>query len=121
MFFNPDIVKLAKENTYFRKVLFTTERSQVVIMSIPPKGEIGEEIHKVDQVLIFVEGEGKAVLNDEPAAVSANHLVVVPAGTKHNFINTGTTDLKLYTIYAPAQHKAGVVDKTKAEADIKND
>ena len=121
MFFNEDIIKLAKQNTYFRQVLFTTKNSQVVVMSIPPKGEIGEEIHKVDQLLVFVEGEGKAILNDQPSPVSANHLVVVAAGTKHNFVNTGSTDLKLYTIYAPPQHKQGVVDKTKYEADIKND
>lgn len=121
MFFNKNIIELAKSNTYFRQVLYTTERSQVVVMSIPPQGEIGEEIHKVDQILIFVEGEGKAVLNDQPSAFHANHLVVVPAGTKHNFINTGKTDLKLYTIYAPPQHAQGVIDKTKYEADIKQD
>ncbi len=119
--FNEDIQKLALENTYFRKVLFTTDRSQVVVMSVPPGGEIGEEIHKVDQILIFVKGEGKAVLNDQPLPFKANHLIVVPAGTKHNFINTGSTDLKLFTIYAPPQHEPGVIDKTKEEADIKKD
>lgn len=121
MFFNKNIIELAKQNTFFRQVLYTTERSQVVIMSVPPQGELGEEIHKVDQILIFIQGEGKAVLNDQPSPVLANSLVVVPAGTKHNFINTGSADLKLFTVYAPPQHAPGVIDKTKQEADIKKD
>ena len=121
MFFNKDIFQLAQENSYYRRVLYTTEHSQVVVMSIPPQGEIGAEIHKVDQVLIFVAGTGTSFLNDEPSDVHTHSLVVVPAGTKHNFVNTGTIDLKLFTIYAPPQHAAYVVDKTKEEADIKQD
>lgn len=119
--FNKNIIELAQKNTYFRQVLFTTERSQVVVMSVPPKGELGEEVHKVDQILFFAQGEGKAILNDIPSPFHPNHLVIVPAGTKHNFINTGTTDLKIFTIYAPPQHAPGVVDKTKEEADRKQD
>ena len=72
------------------------------MMSIPPGGEVGEEIHPdVDQVLVFVNGEGKAILNGEQSPVAAQSLCFVPAGTTHNFINTGTSPLKLYTVYAP--------------------
>lgn len=113
-----DIIKLAKENTFFRKVLATSEHSQVVIMSIPPGGEIGEETHNyVDQTLYIIEGTGKVVLNDVSSDIMPNHLVMVPSGTKHNFLNTGTADMKLFTVYAPPEHKDGTVHKTKAEAE----
>jgi mannose-6-phosphate isomerase-like protein (cupin superfamily) len=116
--FNEDIVRLAKANSYFRKVLATGPHSQVVVMSIPPTGEIGEEVHDdVDQTLVFVEGEGQAILDGEKSAVGVDRLVHVPAGTRHNFVNTGKVDLRLYTIYAPPEHKPGTVHKTKAEAD----
>ena len=86
-------------------------------MSIPPGGEIGSEVHKdVDQVLVFVQGEGQAILDGEKSAVSVDRLVHVPAGTLHNFVNTGKTDLRLYTIYAPPEHAPGTIHKTKAEA-----
>ncbi|MGA3057665.1 MAG: cupin domain-containing protein [Candidatus Limnocylindrales bacterium] len=118
MAFNEDIVKRAKANTYFREVLATGPNSQVVVMSIPPGGEIGSEVHPdVDQVLVFVQGEGQAILNGERSAVSVDRLVHVPAGTRHNFVNTGSTDLRLYTIYAPPEHAPGTIHKTKAEAD----
>jgi mannose-6-phosphate isomerase-like protein (cupin superfamily) len=118
MAFNQDIVKLAKANVYFREVLATGPNSQVVVMSIPPGGEIGSEVHPdVDQVLVFVQGEGQAILDGEKSAVSVDRLVHVPAGTRHNFVNTGQTDLRLYTIYAPPEHAPGTIHKTKAEAD----
>ena len=118
MAFNQDIVKLAKANTYFREVLATGPKTQVVVMSIPPGGEIGSEVHPdVDQVLVFVQGEGQAILDGEKSAVSVDRLVQVPAGTRHNFVNTGTTDLRLYTIYAPPEHAPGTIHETKAEAD----
>jgi mannose-6-phosphate isomerase-like protein (cupin superfamily) len=118
MAFNQDIVKLAKANTYFREVLATGPKTQVVVMSIPPGGEIGSEVHPdVDQVLVFVQGEGQAILDGEKSAVSVDRLVQVPAGTLHNFVNTGKTDLRLYTIYAPPEHAPGTIHKTKAEAD----
>ena len=118
MAFNRDIVKLAKANTYFREVLANGPKTQVVVMSIPPGGEIGSEVHPdVDQVLVFVGGEGQAILNGEKSAVSVDRLVHVPAGTRHNFVNTGSTDLRLYTIYAPPEHAPGTIHKTKAEAD----
>lgn len=118
MQFNRDIVALAQKNEYFRQEVVTGTHSQVVLMSIRPGGEIGEETHHdVDQVLIFVAGEGEAVLNDEHRPVAAKSLCFVPAGTRHNFINTGRSDLKLYTVYAPPEHAPGTVHKTKADAD----
>ena len=115
--FNKNIIHLAKENTFFRKEVVTGPHSQVVLMSIPPEEEIGAEIHNVDQTLVFVEGVGKAVINEEESLVSSGHLVFVPAGAKHNFVNTGDHDLKLYTMYAPPEHKPGTVHRTKAEAE----
>jgi mannose-6-phosphate isomerase-like protein (cupin superfamily) len=120
MAFNEDIVQKAKANKYFREVLSTGPYSQVVVMSIPPGGDVGEETHSdVDQILVFVAGTGQAVLDGKKSAVGPDRLVHVPAGTRHNFINTGKTDLRLYTIYAPPEHKPGVVRKTKADAMAK--
>ena len=100
------------------QVLSTGPQSQVVVMSIPPGGEIGEEVHdSVDQVLVCVAGEGRAVLDGERSAVHPGHLVHVPAGTRHNLVNAGDTDLKLYTVYAPPQHAVGTIHRTKTEAD----
>lgn len=118
MSWNDDIVGWAKQNTNFREVLATGPYSQVVVMSIPPGGEIGEEVHHdVDQVLVFVEGDGVTVLAGERSHVGPDRLVLVPAGTMHNVVNTGPTDLRLYTVYAPPQHAPGTIHRTKAEAD----
>ncbi|MGH2634751.1 MAG: cupin domain-containing protein [Actinomycetota bacterium] len=115
---NEDVVRLAAENTAFRRELMTAENVQVVLMTVPPGGEIGEEVHDhVDQVLVFVDGEGEAILAGESSPVSPGRLVLVPAGTRHNFVNRGDRDLKLYTIYAPPEHPPGTVHRTKAEAD----
>ena len=116
--FNGDILARAKRNPYFREVVSTGPHAQVVVMSIPPSGEIGDEVHLgVDQVLVFVEGEGAAVLEGQRSPVSPGRLVHVPAGTRHNFVNEGSVDLKLYTVYAPPQHAPGTIHRTKAEAD----
>lgn len=117
MAFHDNIIQLTTDNENFRQEIVTGEHSQVVIMSIPAGGEIGEEVHHVDQTLVFVSGHGEAILDDKVSAVEPNHLVFVPAGTKHNFKNTGQSEMKLYTVYAPAEHVAGTVHKTKAEAD----
>jgi mannose-6-phosphate isomerase-like protein (cupin superfamily) len=118
MTFNEDIAERAKRNTYFREVLATGPHAQVVVMSIPPGGEIGEETHTdVDQVLVFVAGEGVAILDGQRSPVGPERLVLVPAGTRHNFVNTGTADLRLYTVYAPPQHAPGTIHRTKADAD----
>jgi len=118
MAFNEDIVKRARANTYFREVLATGPHSQVVVMSIPPGGDIGSEVHEdVDQVLVFVQGVGEAILDGHRSAVAPDRLVQVPAGTRHNFVNTGKEDMRLYTIYAPPEHKPGTIHKTKADAE----
>jgi mannose-6-phosphate isomerase-like protein (cupin superfamily) len=118
MAFNEDIVKRAKANTYFREVVETGPNSQITVMSIQPGDDIGDEVHDgVDQILIFVQGEGRAIVGGQESAVGVDRLVYVPAGTRHNFVNTGSTDLRLYTIYAPPEHAPGTIHKTKAEAD----
>jgi mannose-6-phosphate isomerase-like protein (cupin superfamily) len=120
--FNQDIVARAKANGWFREVLSTGPHCQVVVMSIPVGGEIGEEVHDdVDQVLVCVEGEGLAVLGGERSAVHPGHLVHVPAGARHNLVNAGPVDLKLYTVYAPPQHAEGTIHRTKAEADASDE
>jgi mannose-6-phosphate isomerase-like protein (cupin superfamily) len=116
--FNEDIVARALKNALFREVLSTARHSQVVVMSIPPGGDIGDEVHPdVDQALVFVAGEGAAILDGERSIVGPGRLVHVPAGTRHNFVNTGTTDMRLYTVYAPPEHAPGTIHRTKADAD----
>ena len=118
MAFHEDIQARARDNAFFREVVSTGPHAQVVLMSIPPGGEIGEEVHEdLDQVLVFVAGEGAAVIEGERSPVSAGHLVHVTAGTRHNFVNDGAADLKLYTVYAPPHHAHGTIHRTKAEAD----
>ena len=107
----------ALANDRFRKVLFTNKHSQVVLMSIPPGEDIGREVHGlVDQVLFFLQGEGRAELGGETHVISPGTMFVVPAGIEHDFINTGTEDLKLFTVYSPPDHPHGVVHATKADA-----
>ncbi len=106
------------KNENFRKVLYTGKFSQLVVMSLLPGEEIGMEVHEhVDQFFRFEIGEGKAVLNGEETFFAADDVLIIPAGTNHNIINTSTTDkLKLYTIYSPANHPEGTIHATKAEA-----
>ena len=105
-------------NTNFRKVLYTGTRSQLVIMSIPAGGEVGSETHTyTEQTLFFLSGTGEAILNGKVTQISAGDVVVVPPGTEHNFINTGTEPLKIYTVYAPPNHIDGTVEATKSNAD----
>ena len=113
-----DIRRLARENGDFRREVMTGPHSQVVLMSVEPGSEIGEEVHDdVDQVLVFVEGTGEAVVDGDASGVEPGDLVFVPAGTLHNFLNRGDTPLKLYTVYSPPEHEAGTVHHTKEEAD----
>jgi mannose-6-phosphate isomerase-like protein (cupin superfamily) len=114
--FSKDIFALAQANACFRREILTNEHTQVVLMSIEPGDDIGAEVHSVDQILIFVSGTGDAVLDGERAAVNAHMLVAVPAGTRHNFINTGRTPLKLFTVYSPPEEAPGTLHRTKAEA-----
>ena len=111
------IATVAEESADFRRVLWTGEHTQLVIMTIPVGGEIGEEVHEVDQILTFVSGTGKAVVSGNEKNVAQGDLVVVPAGAKHNFLNTGQNPLILYTVYGPPEHADGAVHKTKEEAD----
>jgi mannose-6-phosphate isomerase-like protein (cupin superfamily) len=112
------IEKETTENTNFRKVLYTGEHSQLVLMSLKVGEEIGLEVHHdTDQFFRFESGVGKVVINETEYEVVDGDAVVVPAGAKHNVINTSETEaLKLYTIYSPAHHKDGVVHSTKEEA-----
>ncbi|TQS46285.1 cupin domain-containing protein [Cryptosporangium phraense] len=108
----------AEKSPDFRRVLWTGEHTQLVIMTIPPGGEIGEEVHEEnDQILTFVSGVGEARVSGQTRKIAAGDLVVVPAGRKHNFVNTGPNPLVLYTIYGPPDHADGAVHKTKEEAD----
>jgi mannose-6-phosphate isomerase-like protein (cupin superfamily) len=114
--FNDNIRRLTTENTDFRREILTNQHSQLVLMSIEPGDEIGEETHDVDQILAFVTGQGEAVLDGRKSRVEEGSLVAVPAGTRHNFINTGNRPLKLYTIYSPPEESPGTLHRTKAEA-----
>lgn len=112
------IVEMAKENEEFRQVLWTGKNTQLVLMAIPAGGEIGGEVHEGhDQLLYFVEGEGEATIGDIKAAVQSGDVSIVPSGTYHNFRNTGTVMLKLYTTYCPPEHAPGTEHETKSEAD----
>lgn len=116
--YTEDIKKITKDNINFRKVLHTGVYSQIVAMSIPIGGDIGEEVHpQTDQLVFLVEGEGQAITNGEIKNIEEHDVVFIPAGTIHNIKNTGDEDLKLFTIYAPPEHSDGVIHKTKEEAE----
>lgn len=112
-----DIETAAIENTNFRKVLYTAQHSQLVIMSLKPGGDIGLETHQLDQYIQVVEGSGEAILDDIRSPIRPGFAVLVPAGTSHNIVNTGDIALKLTTLYAPPNHRDGVVHVTRADAD----
>lgn len=117
MSYHANVVQASKANPYFRKELYTTDRTQVVLMSIEPGDDIGLETHDLDQVLVFVEGQGEYELGGQRGAIQAGDLFVVPAHTRHDFVNTGKAPLKLYTVYAPPEHAPGTLHRTKAEAE----
>ena len=113
-----EIAAVAEKSADFRRVLWTGEHTQLVIMTIPPGGEIGVETHdENDQILSFVSGLGKAVVDGRTKKVKAGDVVVVPAGKEHNFLNDGPNPLVLYTVYGPPDHADGAVHRTKEEAD----
>src|SRR3712207_2133948 len=108
----------AEKSPDFRRVLWTGDKTQLVIMTIPPDGEIGEEVHEdIDQILTFVSGTGEARVGGATKKVAQGDLVVVPAGTKHNFVNTGPNPLVLYTVYGPPEHADKAVHQNKEEGD----
>lgn len=117
MAYQENIVHLTESNEFYRKVLFTGEKSQLVVMNLKPGEDIGEEIHPhVEQTLFNLSGMGKVLLDGVESAFLPGDAVVVTPGVRHNFINTGSTPLKIYTIYVPANHIDGRVHETKADA-----
>jgi mannose-6-phosphate isomerase-like protein (cupin superfamily) len=119
--FVQDIEKRALGNDAFRRVLYTAKHCQLVVMALKPGEEIGAEVHKLDQFFRVEEGSGDAILDGVRTAIQAGFAVLVPAGTNHNIINTGSIPLKLYTLYAPPNHRDGVVHQTRAAAEADNE
>lgn len=117
--FNTNIEQATLSNSNFRQVLYTGKHSQLVLMCLEPKEEIGMETHPDnDQFFRFEQGEGKCIIDENEYVVTNGSAVVIPAGAQHNVINTSATeDLKMYTLYAPAHHKDGIVRATKAAAE----
>ena len=115
--FVQNIEEIAVKNNEFRRVLYTAKHCQLVVMALPPKEEIGAEVHKLDQFFRVEEGTGEAVLDGKRRKIQAGFAVLVPAGAKHNIINTGAVPLKLYTLYAPPNHRDGVVHHTRDDAE----
>ena len=119
--FVKNIEEISVKNENFRQVLYTAKNCQLVIMALKPGEDIGMEVHKLDQFFRVEEGKGVAVLDGVRTDISAGFAVLVPAGTNHNIINTGTDPLKLYTLYAPPNHRDGVVHHTRADAEADNE
>ena len=116
--YHHNIEKLTLENDFFRKVLYTASQLQLVLMSLLPEEEIGEEIHSDnDQFFRFEQGTGLCIIDGNQYEVTDGSAIIIPAGAKHNVINTGTIPLKMYTIYAPAHHKDQIIRATKKEAE----
>ena len=112
-----NIEKAVEENTDFRRVLYTAKNIQLVLMNLKPGEDIGEETHHLDQFIRIESGAGKAVLNGAETALANGSVVLIPAGMRHNIANTSATEpLKLYSLYAPPEHKDRTVHATKANA-----
>ena len=116
-----DIESSAKKNEEFRQVVYTAKHCQLVLMALKPKEEIGAEVHKLDQFFRVEEGTGEAVLDGVRTSIREGFAVVVPAGTNQYIINTSSAPLKLYTLYAPPNHRDGVVHHTRNEAEADNE
>ena len=112
-----NIEKATKENTNFRKVLYTAVHTQLVVMHLNPGEEIGEEVHELAQFIRVEEGKGVAILDGVTTPVEDDFAIIVPAGAMHNIINTGDEPMKLYTLYSPPEHKDGTIHATKADAE----
>jgi len=111
-----DIEAIAKVNEFFRQVLYTAKNCQLVVMALKPQEDIGAEVHQLDQFFRVEQGHGEAELDGVRMPIQTGYAVVVPAGVRHNIINTGNEPLKLYTIYAPPNHRDGVIHQTRADA-----
>lgn len=117
-----NIEKLTEQNESFRKVLYTAKHVQLVVMSLRPGEDIGEEVHKLDQFLRVESGSGVAIIDGVQHEISAGSGVIVPAGARHNLMNTSQKgELKLYTIYGPPAHKDGTLRKTKVDATVQEE
>ena len=116
-----DLAGSAITNTDFRRVLYTAAHCQLVVMALKPQEDIGAEVHTLDQCLYVAEGTGETVLAGVRTAIRTGSMIIVPAGVHHNIINTGSVPLKLFTIYAPPNHRDGVVHPTRADADADNE
>ena len=114
--FVQDIGSIAVKNTDFRQVLYTAKNCQLVVMALKPGEEIGAEVHRLDQFFRVEAGTGEAMLDGVRTAINEGFAIIVPAGANHNIINTGSVPLKLYTIYAPPNHRDGVIHHTRADA-----
>jgi len=114
--FVANIEKITEENDNFRKVLYTAKNSQLVVMSLKSGEEIGEEVHTLDQFIRVEEGKGKAILDGVEHGIESGFAVVVPAGARHNIINTSDGEMKLYTVYSPPNHRDGVIHPTEDDA-----
>jgi len=119
--FVQNIEDIAVKNNNFRQVLYTARNSQLVVMSLKPKEEIGMEVHKLDQFFRVEEGTGEAILDGVHTEIKAGFAIFVPAGENHNIINNGSVPLKLYTLYAPPNHRDGVIHRTRADAEKDNE
>jgi mannose-6-phosphate isomerase-like protein (cupin superfamily) len=116
-----DIEKQTTGNGDFRRVLYTGKNLQLVLMTLQPGDEIGSEVHEArDQFFRFEEGEGVVVIDGKENAVADGSGVIVPAGARHNVVNRSSAPLKLYTLYGPPEHKDGIVQSTKADADARH-
>ncbi|MDD5751209.1 MAG: cupin domain-containing protein [Candidatus Peribacteraceae bacterium] len=110
-----NIEDATRENSFFRKVLYTAKHSQLVVMSLLPGEEIGEEVHALDQFIRIEEGTGKAILNGKESPLVDGSAVVIPSGVRHNIVNTGGQPMKLYTVYSPPEHLDGTVHRTRKD------
>lgn len=116
-----DLTSFTKKNEEFRRVIYTAKHCQLVLMALQPKEEIGAEVHQLDQFFRVEEGTGEAVLDKVRTAIQPGFGILIPAGTNHNIINTGNVPMKLYSIYAPPNHRDGVVHHTRADAEADNE
>lgn len=111
-----NIEKATTENTDYRRVLYTGKNSQLVLMSLSPNEEIGEEVHALDQFIRIETGTGKAILDSVEHIIKENDAIVIPEGMRHNIINTSEVVMKLYTVYSPPEHRDGIRFATKEES-----
>ena len=114
--FAENIESITVANNDFRKILYTAKHCQLVVMALKPQEEIGTEVHELDQFFRVEKGTGEAMIDGRTTQIKAGFAILVPAGTKHNIINTGQSQLKLYTLYAPPNHRDGVIHNTRQDA-----